>query len=294
MTHHLPKSPHLFFLATLASLSIITFPGLTSQTPASGDPETTSREYASNQPLPARLKEKTAELFDRDSLRVPIILYHHIRPITDVLDSMGKALSVTPERFGEHLAVLKKNGFTTITLEDFADAIEKKKQLPPKPIIITLDDGYDNAHTYALPILERLNMGATVLMIAHAVGTPGYLRWEQLEDMADRGVFEIQSHTLDHSDLARLSDEDAWRQILDSKNLLESRLGLPMTFFCYPYGAYTQQTAELVKKAGYRGALTTHYGLRHSAKTLYETPRVRFTEGDTGVRLEKKVRNLLR
>ena len=204
------------------------------------------------------------------------------------MDQLGKDLSVTPERFSGHLAEFKKQGFHTIGLQDFADALEKKKPLPSKPVIFTFDDGYENAYTVALPILERHGMTGTVFVIGNAVGTPGYLSWGQLEDMVDSGVFEIQSHSLNHPDLASLSPELLRYELLGSKDLLESRLGLPMTFLCYPYGKYSAQVADAAKHAGYRGAVTTKYGTLHTKGALFETSRVRLTQHDTGARLEKR------
>ncbi len=273
------------FLALLVAFSVIAFPGLSA--PAVEEPLPDERPS-----IATRVKEKAVALIDRDAIRVPIILYHHVRPISNDMDQLGKDLSVTPERFSGHLAEFKKQGFHTIGLQDFADALEKKKPLPSKPVIFTFDDGYENAYTVALPILERHGMTGTVFVIGNAVGTPGYLSWGQLEDMVDSGVFEIQSHSLNHPDLASLSPELLRYELLGSKDLLESRLGLPMTFLCYPYGKYSAQVADAAKHAGYRGAVTTKYGTLHTKGALFETSRVRLTQHDTGARLEKKIRFL--
>ena len=52
---------------------------------------------------------------------------------------------------------------------------------------------------------------------------------------------EIGSHGLVHQDLTTLSQEEARREIVDSKKQLEDDFGQPIKHFCYPYGAWNQE-----------------------------------------------------
>ncbi len=235
------------------------------------------------------IQDRVIPIEDTKSLRVPIVLYHHIRPITPTMDELAKGLSVTPEVFDRQLAYLAKNGFHTITLHQLILALEGTEQLPEKPIILTFDDGYRDTFTYAYPLLVKRHFSGSLFIFTQAIGAPDYLTWDQVQQMQQSGIFEIGSHTLSHADLPTLSEKDMMREIRESKKIIASKLGAEIDFFCYPYGHYTKKIAEEVKKAGYLGALTTRYGTVHAKESLYETSRVRLTNDDYGPRLEKKI-----
>lgn len=230
----------------------------------------------------------------KTSLWAPIIMYHHIRPITRDLDELGRDMSVTPEHFEDQIRTLKKEGFHFVTLSAVHSALLGKINLPERPIVLTFDDGYADNFTYAMPILKQEHVIGTEFVVTNAIGKRGYLSWDQVTGMQDSGTFTIESHTLNHSELPKLSPEHAWSEIKQSKDELERRLGKSVHFFCYPFGKYSEAIATQAQKAGYAAALTTQFGVMHDTKNSFAMPRVRFTNSDTGKTLEKKITLLLR
>jgi len=79
------------------------------------------------------------------SVDLPILVYHHIQP------GSTSTLFVSPEEFDKQLKYLQDNGFHTISFTDLADYLEKGKPLPPHPVIISLDDGWENQFDYGFP-----------------------------------------------------------------------------------------------------------------------------------------------
>lgn len=240
------------------------------------------------------VKERLTPIFDKSAIRVPIVLYHHIRPITPAMNPLARGLSVTPEVFDAQLSYFEKNGFTTITLDQFYSALQKKTTLPKKPIILSFDDGYRDNFTNAYPLLAKHHFMGSFFIFTQAMGAPDYVTWDQVKEMQRSGVFEIGSHTLSHADLPHISESKVHAEIFESKKIIEEHLGIPVPFFCYPYGHYTKHIVDEVKKAGYLGALTTHYGTVHTVSSLFEVTRVRLTNDDFGVRLDKKMKLFLR
>jgi peptidoglycan-N-acetylglucosamine deacetylase len=68
--------------------------------------------------------------------------------------------------------------------------------------------------------------------------------------------FEIGAHSMTHRRLPAISEQEAAREIIESKAVLEQVTGKEIKVFCYPGGAYTNLHVQLVKDAGYRYART--------------------------------------
>ena len=50
---------------------------------------------------------------------------------------------------------LEEHGYEAVTLEQVEDAWYHGGTLPPKPVVLSFDDGYRPQFTYALPELRR-------------------------------------------------------------------------------------------------------------------------------------------
>lgn len=204
-----------------------------------------------------------------NNYEVPILMYHYIR-VADPADTLGVALSVTPQNFDLQMKWLKDNNFSSIHLADLADpkkqAISKVYTNQKKPVVVTFDDGYDDAYTAAFPVLKKYKLSGTFFIIRAFVGRSEYATQAQIDEMAASGM-EIGSHTLNHLDLSKIGSLLAKDQIVDSKQGAE--------VFCYPSGKYTATTVQLVKDAGYAAAVTTKGGVANQDSSLFELPRLR-------------------
>ncbi|MGE5498036.1 MAG: polysaccharide deacetylase family protein, partial [Syntrophothermus sp.] len=110
-----------------------------------------------------------------DSYEANVLLYHRIA--NDPLDT--QLLTVTPENFDEHLKVLKNN-FNIVPLSSLIRSV-KEKSIEPRTIAITFDDGYLDNYTYALPLLEKQRVPATIFVTAGMVGSQEEFWWDALE-----------------------------------------------------------------------------------------------------------------
>lgn len=202
------------------------------------------------------------------SFGIPVLNYHLINP------KKINALAITPEEFNEQMAYLHNNGYNTISPDQLLDHIQDNKELPENPILITFDDGYQDAYTEAYPILKKYNFTATVFLITDYVGNSNrYLNWEQVKEMHDNG-FTFGSHTLSHISLSEITNEEAEYQLIKSKEAIEWRLKKPVKYFAHPGGFYNQATSELLKKAGYRAAFTVNFGRVNSDSNVYALKRI--------------------
>ena len=204
-----------------------------------------------------------------EKYEVPILMYHYIRPAPEN-DKLGANLSVSPENFASQMKYLHDDNYLTLKLADLADPnlqeISKIYYLKKKPIVITFDDGYDNAYTEAFPILKQNGFIGSFFIIKDYTGRVGRLNDAQITELAKVGM-EVGSHTLTHPDLTKISFDDAKNQIFNSKE--------DWLVFCYPSGKFNDEVVNLVREAGYKVAVTTKIGIARDTSNLLELPRVR-------------------
>jgi peptidoglycan/xylan/chitin deacetylase (PgdA/CDA1 family) len=180
---------------------------------------------------------------------VPILLYHHI----------GYSLRgddvyyVSPDTFDQQLNLLYQWGYKTISVELLVKAIKEGAALPPKPILLTFDDGSETIYENALPKMQRYHFSGVSYIVYHYVGIKNYMNTDQIRALYAAG-WEIGSHSLSHQDLTtrpeRLMDE-----IVESRRRLDSLLGIPVLSFAYPFGAYDSDSLHYVHQAGYIAAM---------------------------------------
>jgi peptidoglycan/xylan/chitin deacetylase (PgdA/CDA1 family) len=214
------------------------------------------------------------------SLHVPILMYHYISANPHApADPLRTRLSVPPAQFAQQLAYLQRAGYTTITLDDLVDALHLRTSLPPKPVILTFDDGYADFFTNAFPLLRRYGDKATIYVISRKVGTSGYLSWPELRILAASPFITIAAHTRTHPELPALSVKQSWAELAGSKTDLETRLGISVHHLAYPSGHYTATTLAQAAQIGFVTAVTTEPGMEERLDRLLTLPRVRVNGG---------------
>lgn len=108
-------------------------------------------------------------------------------------------------------------------------------------------------------ILEECGFvkNSTFYIVIDWVGTKGYLTWDQIKDLSNRG-FEIGSHTMTHPmDLKELHDEFLFVELQTSKDAIEAVLDKGCQKLCYPRGRGDERVRKAVNNAGYIEARTT-------------------------------------
>ena len=196
--------------------------------------------------------------------KILVLNYHQVQ---DVFTS----LSMPPKLFDEQMNYLVTHGYVSITPDELYSGLTGEMELPPKPVLITFDDGYADNYTNAFPILQAYGMRATIFVIPAFVGKK--LTWEQLREMELGGV-TVESHTLNHRKLEELPDDEIRSELLNSKLVLEENLGHAVEFLAYPTGTYNLHIASIAKDVGYKGAFTIKYGNVDLGSNFYALERV--------------------
>lgn len=210
------------------------------------------------------------------TLKVPILMYHYISIPPEDADKYRIDLSVAPDNFREQMAYLANNGYTTIDFEDLSRAIADKQDLPDKPVIITLDDGYRDNYENAFPVLKEFGLTATIFLPTEFIdrGGEAYMTWEMIEEMSAAGIY-FAPHTKSHIDLRGQSRDTLIWQILGSQETIAAHVGYTPRYFSYPSGRYDENTVTILKELDFWGAVTTLGGKWHGFEDRYEWTRLR-------------------
>jgi peptidoglycan/xylan/chitin deacetylase (PgdA/CDA1 family) len=234
------------------------------------------------------------------STRRVVFCYHSVHPNRPYP-------STKPETFARHVQWLKEH----CRLTSFAELVTgPKASHTGQPLAaITFDDGHEDNHSYALPILATHGVPATFFITAGFVERKAAvlqrlqhllqcgpddlvpLDWAQVRELRASGM-DIGSHTYSHPNLARLARAEAAEELSTSRDVISDRLGQAIDLFAYPFGKprvhFTSATTEVVQATGYRiAAAVTFRGVRDSDPSLM-VPRF-FVDGDDITKLAAKI-----
>ncbi len=211
------------------------------------------------------------------SVRVPVLTYHRVAP----LSAVGLPdLKVDPANFVAELAALQSGGYHTVTQAQLFDALYRGAQLPSKPVLISVDDGYVDDITRILPALERFHMVATFFVITGRMTEPGFLSADQIRQL-DRAGMDVGDHTAHHVDLRLLTPTELADETAGSRQVLQHLLGHQVYFFAYPFGAFNDTVIGAVRAAGFTMAYTTAGGITESTSAPLAMPRVHVGRTET-------------
>ncbi len=246
---------------------------------ATPTPTETATPTPTSTPTPIPLQSAAFRLHPdgiHRTARVPILMYHYISTPPRNADRIRRDLSLPPELFREHLEYLASHGYHTITLEELALHLLEGRPLPPKPIVLTFDDGYRDNYENAFPLLREYHFKGVFFVITDFVtkGSPQYMTWNQLRQMADAGM-EIESHSRNHPDMRGKSVDYLVWQALGSKEAIEAHLGLTPRFISWPSGKYDRRAIQVFRSAHYWGGVTERQGVLQDSAHMFELERLR-------------------
>lgn len=191
---------------------------------------------------------------------VILILTYH-----DFTIEEGSSYDMNIVEFEKQMDYLAAHNYSVISLSELLKGL-KGGQLPPKPVVITIDDGFKSNYTLAYPVLKKYNFPATLFIYTNFIEkNNGSLTWEEIREMTKNNI-EIGSHSLSHYNLLKYKKNENYetylarirREIFLSKEILESKIGSKVKFFAYPYGVYSPIIKNLVIQAGYEGILNAN------------------------------------
>lgn len=210
---------------------------------------------------------------------LPILMYHEVKH-----DRLGKDV-ITPAEFESDLVYLQREGYTPITFAEVLAFVYAGAPLPPKPIMLSFDDGYLSNYVHVLPLLKKHQVKIVLSIIGKSTDEftqiPSddlrfaHVSWDQLREMADSGLVELQNHTynLHRYDggcrgctrMAGESEADYAHRLSSDLEKLQENLyaafGRAPVAFAYPYGLQSELTEGTLRELGFLATLTCDFGV---------------------------------
>ena len=191
-----------------------------------------------------------------------ILIYHRFG------DERYPTTSVSLQDFKKQMEYLKENSYNVISLRRLYEIVSSGKAIPPKTVVITIDDGYRTTMK-AFEILKEYRFPFTVFLYMEAVGRyPDFLTKEELEELQKSGLADFENHLYSHPDLAvlraKLSPKEYMKVLEKEEELSRKRFkelfGREPEFLAFPYGSYDKLSIEYFKEKGYKFLLSQDRG----------------------------------
>jgi len=218
-----------------------------------------------------------------------ILMYH------DVGDPAGSPdpFCVPTALFREHARILR-DAYTVVALEDGIAGLNGERELPPRSVVVTFDDGYRGVLENAAPILQEFRMPAITYLRCDVMedgfvpelpksGRRAYLTWSEAKTLPERGI-AIGAHTVSHRSLARIPAERMRAEIVESKRMIEGALGNSVRSFAFPYGTGADVNADViraVRDAGFLDAVTAINGCNYANASPFTLRRTKVEGHDS-------------
>jgi peptidoglycan/xylan/chitin deacetylase (PgdA/CDA1 family) len=221
---------------------------------------------------------------------VPVLVYHNIGK-----DARGR-LVLGVDAFTEQMKYLKTHGFRVVSVAEFVEWLQLRRQLPKKTVVLTFDDGYRSFREHAYPVLKELRFTATLFVYTDYVGAGrNALNWEDLKSLVAEG-FDVQAHSKSHGDLRRGDHESEAQygrrmhaELVEPPRVLAKGVGRAVSFLAYPYGRVDDAVLAKVKEQGYQAAFTVR---RESNGAFVDLLRISRSQVYSEMTLEQFARNL--
>ena len=206
------------------------------------------------------------------TVRIPVLMYHHINYAPENSSDFKKGLYVTPEIFEEQIAYLTRKNYRSISTGEFFSILNSGNNPTQKTIVLSFDDSLPTHYSKAFPILKKYgHIG--VFFVPSIVGL---LSQEQLIEMSKMGM-DIQSHSATHPILAKVSNKMILeKEIVNSKNTLEQLTGKPVNAFAYPGCVGNSIVFHTVLNSGYNVGFSCGRSIDHTLeeRAILSRPQV--------------------
>jgi len=181
------------------------------------------------------------------AIAVPILMYHGV---THEQDNDNTNIN----RFIEHMEMLKVEGYETITLQQFEEFLKDKYTLPPRPIIITFDDGRKDSYFTTDDIFRKLEFKATIFMVSGKANDRDkfYLGWHDLKTMSTSGRWDIQAHGTYSHDKILIDEFGNTGRFLTSLQYIDQRLETVPEYETRVEKDYIQNIEDFDAHLGYK------------------------------------------
>lgn len=227
-----------------------------------------------------------------------VLLYHRV-------GEGDRSIDLPAERFARQLEYLSERAEVVGLAEGLARAADPG--LERDLVVLTFDDGTEDFHTHALPLLERYRMPAILYLstgpVHEGMRFPSWaggtvdaraVSWTQVREAVATGLVVIGSHTHSHADLDRLAPPEVDDELRRSRELIEEHTGQACPDFAYPHALTSGHAEEAVRRHYVTAAIGGWRTNRAGRIDPYRISRIPLSRADGDVFFRAKVRGRMR
>lgn len=227
---------------------------------------------------------------ERGSAFLSILMYHQVGRFAPM--RAHRANYCDHRRFARQMAFLHGAGFRVLDLDTALSGLRGERPIPPRAVVLTFDDGYENFADQAWPVLQKYAFPAVVYVIGAFLGRhaewfaaepgrpiPRLLDAGRLRELQAAGL-TLGSHTAHHVKLGEVSPATRRAELAAGRAILEDRLGTEVRHLCYPFGSFDRDTVQAAQESGYVSAMTCLRGAATPEDHPLILPRKAISFGD--------------
>ncbi|MFC5805539.1 polysaccharide deacetylase family protein [Streptomyces formicae] len=211
-------------------------------------------------------------------LRIPVLLYHAV--MEDPPDWIAE-FTVGPKEFGAQLDAIVASGRTPVTIGALSDHLAGRGELPPRPVVLTFDDGFadlpgptaEALAARALPATAYLTTGA-ITSGAHSLLPPAPMMTLGQAPLLEQFGMEVGAHTVTHPQLDTLDPQRLQHELRHAQTVLEDTLGHEVRHLAYPHGYNSPAVRRAARAAGYESAVAVRHALSSGTDQAYRIARL--------------------
>ncbi len=248
----------------------------------------------------------------RETAHLGILMYHRV---TEPIRGLERpSINVSPMMFRRQIEGLLDRGYTFLPLQEALKISQSGEAFEPKSVVLTFDDGFQSVYNNALPVLQELNVPATVFLstafldssqpmpfdhwgLANRTLAPSEsfqcMTTEQCKSMLATGLIELGAHTHTHQDFRGRPDEFAL-DLRKNLTVLSNEFGVESPSFAFPYGTPRlgfsgTDLIEQAKECGVQCGLTTEASRVSSSQESFTWGRFNVFPWDDGATLTARL-----
>ena len=209
--------------------------------------------------------------------------------------------SIRLDDFNDHMDEIRASGYGMVDPTHLADR-DQYEGKNDRQLLITIDDGHASVED-AADIIVGHNLKPVLNVVPGLVGTANYMDWPALRNLALNG-FSIQSHSMNHQNLTRLSQAELEADLQNAKKTIEQNIGLPVVMLAAPMGRIDDRVAKTALDTGYEIIMTSFTGINRAGSDLQYLKRFQvkshrralrlndYFRASSGVRMSGAAKNL--
>lgn len=214
-----------------------------------------------------------------------ILMLHRV--VEQRSDGDNRELEITPEFLKRTIENYRQQGYQFVSIDKAYDIITRGRNNRPF-VCLTFDDGYQDNYDIAYPILKQLEVPFAIYVTTEFIDNRIPMWWypneklgistESLKELDADPLCTIGAHTVSHPKLDSLTREEQYKEIADSKQLLETILDHEVKHFSFPHGTHNDDTLAICRELGFQTVVQS-WGGPVRRWTHYDVlPRINITE----------------